>query len=79
MDFEQLSGSPNENIRLVYMIVRATDWGTPSLFTDVPLFVYVEDVNDYAPMFEYESYNKSIPEDLPGATSILQVLSYLSV
>lgn len=73
IDFESLEGSSNENIRQLYLTVRARDWGTPSLFSDVPLYIYVQDVNDHAPLFEYTFYNKSVPEDISGGTSILQV------
>ncbi|KAJ8962164.1 hypothetical protein NQ318_018121 [Aromia moschata] len=76
LDFEQLKGSPKEPLRTLFLTLRARDWGTPSLFTDVPFFVYVEDVNDHAPMFEQIYYNKSIPETTPGGTSILQVKAY---
>lgn len=73
IDFEILDGSPQENVRLLYLTVRAKDWGNPSLHTDVPLNIYVQDVNDHAPLFEYIFYNKTIPENLPAGTSIVQV------
>nr|XP_023023050.1 cadherin-23 [Leptinotarsa decemlineata] len=73
VDFENLKGTSKENVRILYLTVRARDWGSPSLFTDAPLLIYVEDVNDNKPMFEYTFYNKSVAENVPGATSILQV------
>ncbi|KAJ3665071.1 hypothetical protein Zmor_000585 [Zophobas morio] len=73
LDFELLEGSSSENIRQLHLTVRARDWGNPSLFSDVPLHIYVQDVNDHAPVFEYSVYNKSVPENIPGGTSILQV------
>ncbi|XP_023311794.1 cadherin-23 [Anoplophora glabripennis] len=76
IDFERLNGSVSENIRTLFLTVRARDWGRPSLFSDAPFFVYVEDVNDHSPMFEAVYYNKSIPEILTGGTSILQVKAY---
>lgn len=73
IDFEKLNGSVNENTRTLSLTVRAKDWGRPSLFSDAPFYVYVEDVNDHGPMFEKVYYNKSIPEIISGGTSILQV------
>ncbi|XP_015840656.1 cadherin-23 isoform X2 [Tribolium castaneum] len=73
IDFEALEGSLKDSIRQLHLTVRARDWGTPSLFSDVPLYIYVQDVNDHAPLFEYTFYNKSVPEDISGGTSILQV------
>lgn len=73
MDFEKLPGGTNGNTRLVFLKVRARDWGTPSLFTDAPLTIYVQDVNDNPPLFEETFYNKSIPENVPGGTPILRV------
>lgn len=73
MDFEELHGSPEETERLLHLAVRARDWGTPSLYSDVPLFIYVEDENDNAPIFEEIYYNMSISENVLGGTSILKV------
>ncbi|KAJ8972931.1 hypothetical protein NQ317_011741 [Molorchus minor] len=76
LDFERLKGSTKEHLRTLLLTLRARDWGTPSLFSDVPFFVYVEDVNDHAPMFEHIYYNKSVPETVQGGTSLLQVKAY---
>lgn len=73
LDFELLEGPSKENVRPLYLTVRARDWGVPSLFSDIPLVIYVEDMNDNAPTFEFMFYNKTIPENLVGGTSILQV------
>ncbi|XP_068632323.1 cadherin-23 [Battus philenor] len=72
MDFEQIPGD-NSNIRSVHLIVKARDFGVPPLSSTVPVTIYVQDVNDHAPMFQQMIYKRSIPEDMPGGTSVLEV------
>ncbi|KAJ0175756.1 hypothetical protein K1T71_008915 [Dendrolimus kikuchii] len=72
LDFEQIPGD-NSNIRPIHLTVRARDFGVPSLSSTVPVTIYVQDVNDHAPMFQQVLYKRSIPEDLPGGTSVLEV------
>lgn len=72
LDFEQLPGG-NGNIRPIHLTVRARDFGEPSLSSTVPVTIYVQDVNDHAPMFQQIMYKRSIPEDMPGGTSVLDV------
>lgn len=76
LDYEALpinQGHKEMIIRQLRLTVRAKDMGTPSLTSDVPLIIYLRDVNDNAPVFERTSYKRNIPEDLPGGTSIIQV------
>lgn len=73
MDFEDLPGSPEETERVLHLGVRARDWGSPSLYSDVPLFIYVKDENDNAPIFEEKYYNASVAENIIGGTAILEV------
>lgn len=77
IDFEQLvriqGGPGNASVRSVYLTLRAHDFGTPSLYSEVPLVVYVQDINDNEPHFEQDVYKQSIPEDLKGGSTILQV------
>lgn len=73
VDFEEFDGPLKENVRTLLLTLRARDWGTPSLYTDVPLYIYVEDVNDNPPVFEETYYNVSLPEDVNGGVPILQV------
>lgn len=47
--------------------------GSPSLSSDAPLIIYLKDINDNTPAFERTLYKRSIPEDLPGGTSVVQV------
>ncbi|XP_063530997.1 cadherin-23 [Cydia strobilella] len=72
LDFEQIPGD-NTNIRPIHLTVRARDFGVPPLSSTVPVTIYVQDVNDHAPMFQQMMYKRSIPEDMPGGTSVLEV------
>ncbi|XP_053612756.1 cadherin-23 [Plodia interpunctella] len=72
LDFEQIPGD-NTNIRPIHLTVRARDFGTPPLSSAAPVTVYVQDVNDHAPLFQQMLYRRSIPEDLPGGASVLEV------
>lgn len=45
------------------------------LSTVVPVLIYVQDVNDNPPIFQKNFYTKTVPEDLPGGSSVLQVLA----
>lgn len=76
LDFELVEGSPNENVRTIHFIVRGRDWGTPSLYSDVSLLIYLQDVNDNIPKFENTYYNASIPEIILGGSAVLQVKFY---
>ncbi|CAK1540672.1 unnamed protein product [Leptosia nina] len=72
LDFEQIPGD-NTNIRPIHLTVRARDFGTPPLSSTVPVTIYVQDVNDYAPAFTQMLYKRAIPEDMPGGTSVIEV------
>jgi hypothetical protein len=79
LDYEALpinQGHREIFIRPLKLTVRARDLGTPSLSSDVPLTIYLKDINDNAPVFERTSYKKSIHEDLAGGTSVIQVRDY---
>ncbi|XP_075231619.1 cadherin 88C [Lycorma delicatula] len=77
IDFERLPGVRHSQSPVsLHLKVRATDLGTPPLFNEVPVTVYVQDVNDNAPRFEVERYEKTIPEDLPGGSSVLKVTAW---
>ncbi|VVC96242.1 unnamed protein product [Leptidea sinapis] len=53
--------------------IPARDFGTPSLSSTVSVTIYVQDVNDHAPMFQQMMYRRAIPEDMPPGTSVLEV------
>ncbi|XP_073949712.1 cadherin 88C [Choristoneura fumiferana] len=72
LDFEQIPGD-NTNIRPIHLTVRARDFGVPPLSSTVPVTIYIQDVNDHAPLFQQMMYKRSIPEDMPGGTSVLEV------
>lgn len=77
VDFEKLSsksvGKLIGNIKSVGLFVEARDRGIPSLSSEVPVIIYIEDENDHAPQFEYSFYQASIPEDLAPGSTVLQV------
>lgn len=72
IDFELLS-SGIFNIRPIHLTVQASDLGTPPLTSKVPVTVYVQDSNDHAPQFTNLLYSRSIPEDLAGGSTVLEV------
>lgn len=78
IDFESVDNSSSSNTRIINLKVRARDWGTPSLFTDAPLTIYVQDVNDHAPIFENDFYEKVVPENLRSESSVLKVTVFFS-
>lgn len=63
----------NSAMREIHLMIRARDSGIPMLSTVAPVLIYVQDVNDNAPIFQKNFYAKSIPEDLQGGSSIMQV------
>lgn len=76
LDYEELpisKGHKSSSVRPLRLTVRARDAGTPSLSSDAPLIIYLKDINDNAPAFERTLYKRSIPEDLGGGTSVVQV------
>lgn len=75
IDFEKLSHSNNKksSISPVNLIVQATDGGNPPLSSSVPVIIYVEDQNDFAPRFEKFSYDIAILENLDPGTAIVTV------
>ncbi|XP_026823898.1 cadherin-23 isoform X2 [Ooceraea biroi] len=79
LDYEALpinQGHKETFIRPLKLTARARDMGIPSLSSDIPLTIYLKDVNDNAPVFERTSYKKHIHEDLPGGTSVIQVKAW---
>ena len=71
LDYEQIPGTAQAKI--FNLTVRGFDLGTPSLFTDVSVIVYLVDTNDNPPVFSRLQYSVTIPEDTPGLTPVLQV------
>ncbi|XP_030375877.1 cadherin-23 [Scaptodrosophila lebanonensis] len=65
----------NAGIFEIDLLIRARDSGIPMLSTVVPVLIYVQDVNDNPPIFQQSFYAKTVPEDQPGDSSVLQVLA----
>ncbi|XP_064481302.1 fat-like cadherin-related tumor suppressor homolog isoform X2 [Ornithodoros turicata] len=61
-----------ETTQKYQLTLRATD-SVNGAFADVLVSISVEDVNDFPPMFTQPSYNTSVSEAAPFATSILKV------
>ncbi|XP_011144581.1 cadherin-23 [Harpegnathos saltator] len=79
LDYEALpikQGHKETAIRPLRLTVRARDTGIPSMSSDVPLIIYLKDVNDNAPAFERTLYKRNIPEDSAGGTSVVQVKAW---
>ncbi|KAH8267311.1 hypothetical protein KR018_005727 [Drosophila ironensis] len=76
-DFEELGDRRSEgsssSIREIDLLVRARDSGIPMLSTVVPVLIYVQDVNDNPPIFQRSFYAKTVAEDLPGGSPVLEV------
>ncbi|XP_030622122.1 protocadherin Fat 2 [Chanos chanos] len=56
------------------LTVRATDSVTGS-FSEAKVEIEIEDVNDNPPVFQKHTYTVQIPEGLPTATSVIQILA----
>ena len=65
-DFE--TNATNYNITII-----ATDDGSPPLSALTYIIVYIEDVNEYLPLFAVEEYMKDIPEDYAIGSIILSI------
>jgi len=76
LDFEALPtipGDPESNVKKVNLTIRASDMGSPPLFSIVPATIWVLDKNDFTPEFKKRIYSKLIREDTPAGTEILSV------
>lgn len=45
------------------------------MFAEVPVYIYVQDVNDCAPEFVQDSYNITVPESTPVGSNILSLIA----
>lgn len=64
-----------EQKALYNVSLMATDQGTPSLSSIIPLVVHVQDINDSPPVFESNHYFASIAESSEIGTSIIKLLA----
>ena len=53
---------PDEEDRIIYLIIQATDGGDPALSTNTTLEIMLTDINDNAPVFAETIKNLIIPE-----------------
>lgn len=58
---------------LFSLVVRATDAGTPSLHSDVQVTITVGTNGNQIPVFDQESYEATITEDIEPGSFVLQV------
>uniref|UniRef100_T1KWL6 Cadherin domain-containing protein n=2 Tax=Tetranychus urticae TaxID=32264 RepID=T1KWL6_TETUR len=72
LDFERIK-QPMGETKNISLVIRASDLGSPSLFSDTELTVIVYDKNDHSPIFQRSSYAKSIPEDIRDGSMVVQV------
>ena len=68
--------SGGAGVQMLRLVVQAQDLGVPPMWAQALVTIYVQDINDHAPLFEQNFYAKSIPEDLPGGSSVLQVKAW---
>ena len=61
------------HVRKMNLLVRATDMGSPPLWTNVAVLIFVHDVNDFAPVFTSPLYATNVSEDIAPGSSVLQV------
>lgn len=84
MDFEGIRSTSNggqgqgqgNNAKTIHLTISASDGGMPSLSSQVPLAIYVQDVNDHPPIFQRSFYERTIPEDLVSGSPVLEVKAY---
>ena len=72
VDFEKLTPDQDGN-RVFNLTVRAFDLGTPPMFSDAMIKVFVLDQNDNDPIFVEDYYRVSVPEDAKSGAQILTV------
>lgn len=73
LDFEELANEVSPSIINITLFIQARDSGIPSMSNVVPVDIFLQDVNDNPPIFQKSFYSKSVPEDFPGGTSVIQV------
>ena len=57
------------------LLIRATDQGSPPLFTDATLIIMVGDSNDFGPVFVQQLFVGSVPEAAKVGTPILNIVA----
>lgn len=72
VDFEAIS-QPHGDIRVLTLTVKAIDAGQPPLASNITVKIFVQDVNDNAPMFLQNFYLQAIPENIREGSSVVRV------
>ena len=72
VDFEKVLPDLEGN-RVFNLTVQAFDLGTPLLFTNTEVKIFVLDQNDIDPVFEQNYYRVSLPEDARSGSEVLTV------
>ncbi|KAM9327300.1 cadherin-23 [Gastrophryne carolinensis] len=62
-----------EQVQWLNFTVRASDNGTPRRYAEVPVNLEIVDINDNNPIFSKTSYQKSVSEDIPLGSTVLQI------
>ena len=57
------------------LVVAARDQGLPPLEDTITIVIAIEDVNDFAPFFEEESYEASVREGARTGFGVTQVVA----
>ena len=63
-----------ESYAIYTLLVRASDMGSPSLWTETNVTVVLTDFNDVIPFFHEDSYSVSVSELVGVGTTILSLL-----
>jgi cadherin 23 len=72
INYENMMGDGDGN-RVFNLTVRAFDLGTPPLFSDAYVKVFVQDVNDFDPVFQESYYRVSLAEDSKSGAEVVAV------
>ncbi|XP_069466826.1 cadherin-23 isoform X2 [Ambystoma mexicanum] len=62
-----------EQVQWLNFTIRASDNGSPRMSAEVPAYLQIVDINDNNPIFSQPSYHKSVFEDIPLGTKVLQI------
>ncbi|XP_069096663.1 cadherin-23-like [Pleurodeles waltl] len=62
-----------EQVQWLNFTIRASDNGSPRRSAEVPVYLQIVDINDNNPIFSQSSYQKSVFEDIPLGTIVLQI------
>lgn len=64
-----------DNSGLLFVIIKATDYGNPPLTSETRLLIKLKRENDGAPLFLGEPYKVSVKENAPEGTSVIKIVA----